>query len=199
MLLSEMIESDAGIKEIAEHLNALESAGRRSQTLALDGRLQKLLYEKAAHGEPASLEHFVPTGVAEGCEVIHAGRNSQPAFRYFEKRWCRPADHAGELWGYNEAGVRPLIGPGYFVAHPTADGGSDPRGAVVVDYFMTPEGPMPTGWPRIKPNSSGLQVFVYNKTRDYMRVVSQHVSIGVAYRMEKRVMGYFVLCRQDAG
>jgi hypothetical protein len=31
-----------------------------------------------------------------------------------------------------------------------------------------------------------------------MRRVSAHCSIGIAYRLEKRVMGYFVLCRDEA-
>ncbi|MDE0886161.1 MAG: hypothetical protein OSB70_11575 [Myxococcota bacterium] len=197
MTLSEMIRSGSKIQELSEHLNALAPDQRRSQTLELDGHCQKILYEISGDGPPAGLEHFVPAGIPEGREVIHSGRNSQPAFRYFEKRWCRPTGHPEQLWGYNETSVRPFIGPGYFVAHPTADSGSDPRGAVVVDYFMEPEGPVPDHWPRIKPNSSGLQMFVYNKTRDYMRLVSKHVSIGVAYRMEKRLMGYFVLCRED--
>ena len=55
-------------------------------------------------------------------------------------------------------------------------------------------------WPApaiIKPNSSGLQVLVYHKTRDYMRRVSSHVSIGAAYKGEsdKEMGAYFVLCR----
>ena len=93
--------------------------------------------------------------------------------------------------------VRPLIGPGYFVARESGDGGNDPRGAVVVDYFLVPDGPVVEGWPPVRPNGHGLQRFVYDKTRDYMRRVSQHVSIGEAHRKESRVMGYFVLCRQD--
>ena len=68
---------------------------------------------------------------------------------------------------------------------------------MVVDYFMVPQGPVPEGWPKLRPNSRGLQMFVYNKMRDYMRRVSKHVSIGAAYRMEKRIMGYFVLCREE--
>ncbi|MFP6639331.1 MAG: hypothetical protein VCC04_03730, partial [Myxococcota bacterium] len=143
-------------------------------------------------------DFFVPRNVSDECEVIHYGRNSQPLFKYFQKRWSRPAGRNDQLFGYNEARVRPLIGPGYFVAHPTDADGSDVRGAVVVDYFMMPDGPVPAGWPHIKANDRGLQMFVYNKTRDYMRRISEHVSLGIAYRMEKRVMGYFVLCREDA-
>jgi hypothetical protein len=198
MTLSQLIAAKAKVQQIAQHLDGLDPTQRREQTLAVDGKKQEDLYAIAADAPPADLAHFVPDNIPDGCEVIHAGRNSQPVFRYFQKRWCRPSRHPGELWGYNEAGVRPLIGPGYFVAHPTERGGSDARGAIVVDYFRVPEGPTPSGWPNIKPNSSGLQMFVYNKTRDYMRRVSAHVSIGVAFRMEKRIMGYFVLCREES-
>jgi hypothetical protein len=128
---------------------------------------------------------------------VHYGKNSQPVFRNFEKRWVRPKGHPGELWGYNETPVRPLIGPGYFVARRTDDDGADPRGGVVVDYFrVPPEDTVIPGWPPVRPNSRGLQRFVYDKTRDYMRRVSSHCSIGIAYRLESRVMGYFVLCRE---
>ena len=84
------------------------------------------------------------------------------------------------------------------MAHQSDAEGSDVRGAVVVDYFMLPDAPVPGNWPPIRPNRSGLQRFIYHKTRDYMRRISKHVSLGIAYRMEKRVMGYFVLCREDA-
>ncbi len=196
MTLSQLIQAKTQIQQIAQHLDGLDPSQRREQTLALDGKAQEALYTMAADAPPADLAHFVPDDIPDGREVIHAGRNSQPAFRYFQKRWCRPSGYPNELWGYNETAVRPLIGPGYFVAHPTEGSGGETRGAIVVDYFRVPEGPTPPGWPHVKPNSSGLQMFIYNKTRDYMRRVSEHVSIGVAFRMEKKILGYFVLCRQ---
>jgi len=39
--------------------------------------------------------------------------------------------------------------------------------------------------------------FLYREPRDYMRRVSAHVSIGEAHRLEKKVMGWFILCRED--
>ncbi len=197
MTLQTLLQSDSKLQDIGDHLDALDPVSRRGQALSLDGKSQQLLYERASEAPPLGLDFFVPAEAADDREVIHYGRNSQPAFRYFQKRWCRPTNRPQELWGYNETHVRPLIGPGYFVAHATENEGGDPRGAVVVDYFMTPKGPMPAGWPPIKPNSSGLQRFIYNNCRDYMRRTSKHVSIGIAYRLEKRVMGYFVLCRED--
>jgi hypothetical protein len=198
MTLADLVRSDSKIQDIAAHLDGLDQADRLREVFALSASDQASLFDRAADAPRLDLAYFVPQSVPDGCEVIHHGKNSQPAFRSFQKRWCRPEGRQDELWGYNETIVRPLIGPGYFVAHPTAENGSDERGAVVVDYFQTPEGSAPEGWPDVRPNSRGLQRFVYDKTSDYMRRVSEHVSIGKAYRNESRVMGYFVLCRDVA-
>lgn len=197
MTLSQMIRGDAKILEIAQHLDSLSHGQRLAETQELSASDQKKLFRAAADSPPLDFEFFVPAAKPALAEVIHHGKNSQPAFRNFQKRWCRPADRGDALYGYNETVVRPLIGPGYFVAHETADGGRDPRGAIVVDYFQVPEGDVATGWPAVKPNSSGLQRFVYDKTRDYMRRVSNHVSIGEAHKNEKNVLGWFILCRED--
>lgn len=202
MALLDLVHRRAGCDEIAEQLDALAQRQRIAELCALGAREQRALYELVEKAPPLELDFFVPARLPAGREVIHFGRNSQPVFRDFQKRWCRPADRPGELWGYNETVVRPLIGPGYFVAHRAAAPGDpaahDPRGAVVVDYFMTPSGPVPAGWPPIRENSQGLQRFVYHRTRDYLRRVSRHASIGIAYRDERRVMGFFVLCRDEA-
>ena len=47
------------------------------------------------------------------------------------------------------------------------------------------------------PNSKGLQFLVYHKTRDFMRRVSEHISIGAAYKKEKSLGQFFVLIRED--
>ena len=90
-----------------------------------------------------------------------------------------------------------LIGPGFFVGVPT-DGNSDweQRGAIVIDYFQTPDGEVADGWPKVVPNSKGLQRFVYYQTRDFMRRVSEHVSVGAAYKVEKPLGHFFMLCRE---
>ncbi len=59
-----------------------------------------------------------------------------------------------------------------------------------------PDGPVPDGWPEVIPNSKGLQRFVYYQTRDFMRRVSKHVTIGAAYKVEKKLDHYFVLVRE---
>ena len=197
MSLIELLRAGAPISEMAAHLDALPQPQRIAALHALGAKEQAQLYEAAAEAKPLDLDFFVPPEIGHEREVIHHGRNSQPAFRDFQKRWARPTGRPGHLYGYNETTVRPLIGPGYFVARLTEPEGEDPRGAVVVDYFMVPEGPVPTGWPEVRPNHRGLQRFIYNNSRDYMRRVSDHCSIGIAYRQEKRVMGYFVLCRNE--
>ena len=130
----------------------------------------------------------------------HFGRNTLPlpgAHKQFEKRFCRPRSDGGRLFGYNEAPSRWIVGPGYFVAVPTAGHARwENRGPVVIDYYQVPEGPVPQRWPRIVPNSHGVQRFVYFRTRDFMRSVSQHVSIGAAYKEDKKLDHYFVLCRE---
>jgi hypothetical protein len=198
MSLAELLRGKTAIEEIAEHLDQLDQNARIAETHALSGSQQMQLYECAGDAPLLDLEFFVPKGVPDDVEVIHHGKNSQPLFRTFQKRWCRPKDLADQLFGYNETPVRSLIGPGYFVAHPTGQPDADPRGAIVVDYFMVPERCDVAGWPEVRPNSRGLQRFVYDQTRDYMRGVSRHVSIGIAYRKESRVMGTFVLCRDES-
>ena len=117
---------------------------------------------RKAKGQPAmTLWDFVPEVVGAGESVIHHGWNTLPlpaSQRRFQKRFCRPENDANRLFGYNEAPIRWLIGPGYFVARSTEGVVSwEERGAVVVDYFEVPDGPVAEDWPKVKPNSSGLQ------------------------------------------
>jgi hypothetical protein len=48
----------------------------------------------------------------------------------------------------------------------------------------------------ILPSSARLSRFVYNGTRDYMRGVSAHVSIGRAEVRGRLSDNYFILCRR---
>ncbi|MDA1267243.1 MAG: hypothetical protein O2816_19350 [Planctomycetota bacterium] len=135
----------------------------------------------------------MPPGTPPATQVIHAGRNSLPVFTTFEKRFTRVEGRDDVLYGYNEGATRPLIGPGYFVAHFFAD-----RGEIGVDYLQVPPtgALLPAGWPKIKPNTSGLQMLVYAGMVDYMRKVSSHVTIGRAYKKGTKELPHtFLLCR----
>ena len=185
--------------QIAEHLEGLDHWARVAETRSLGRSQQRRLWEKAADCGPLTLDDFVPASVGALTEVIHEGRNTLPLpapFRNFQKRFCRPADADNCLYGYNEGSTRPLIGPGYFVTIPTAGHASwETRGAVVVDYFQVPQGPVATGWPKVVNNQTGVQILVYNGTRDFMRRVSDHVLIGAAYKGENPLDHYFTLVR----
>ncbi|MHB8876258.1 MAG: hypothetical protein ACYC8T_21410 [Myxococcaceae bacterium] len=198
MSLKSLISDGAvGIATITEYLDTLSYPARLAETRSLERGDQARLYEKAAGSPPITLEHFVPADRNPAAPVVHQGKNSLPVFSTFQKIFARPDDGSARLFGYNEGFTRPVIGPGYFVAHTTAGNPEwESRGAVVVDYFQVPDRPVPHGWPRVVPNSVGPQVLVFFHTRDFMRRVSRDVSIGAAYKNERKMGAYFVLCRE---
>lgn len=201
--LARLIDDDRiGIGAIEALLDGLDGATRLRELSGLSRARQRMLYEKAAHARPIDLAFFVGDA-GEREEVIHDGVNTLPLpapLRRFQKRFCRPTPngHGPRLFGYNEGPTRKLVGPGFFVA-----GATDERphwlarGPVVVDYYQVPDGPVAPTWPAVIPNNRRLQRFVYNGTRDFMRRVSAHVSIGAAFKAERPLDHYFVLCRQD--
>lgn len=192
------------IQEIGQHLDRLDHAGRLREIRDLGPQAMAMLYARAADAPALNEAHFVPAGTPAVTPVIHDGWNSLPAFRGFQKRFCRSSaagNGAPELVGYNHNPrfLRSIgITPGYFVLRRTAGLPHwERRGALVIDYHLTPSGPVAPGWPRVVPNSVGLQKLAFDKTRDFMRAVSYHVSIGAAYKWEKALGVYFVLCRQE--
>jgi hypothetical protein len=186
------------LKGLAQYLDALEEARRIEETRSLGAKQQEALWHAAEGSEPLTLEHFVPADRAPLQEVIHWGRNSLPLFTRFQKRFCRAPREAGtpDLWGYNEQPLKWATGPGYFVCRATTGAELDHHG-VVIDYTLQPAGKAP-GWPAFIPNDRRLSRFVYNGTRDYMRGVSRHVSIGRASRGGSWLPNWFVLCRGSA-
>jgi hypothetical protein len=197
-LASLILDPEADLNDVAELLDGLPAASRWGLVSRLDRAQQRALYRKAA-GRPVGLEHFVGDA-APLAEVVHDGLNTLPVpppLRRFQKRFCRPDGGAGMLFGYNEGPTRRLLGPGYFVAVPTAGRPEwTEHGGVVVDYFRVPDAAVAHGWPAVVPNSRGLQRFVYHQTRDFLRGVSAHVSIGAATKDGKPLDHYFVLCRR---
>jgi hypothetical protein len=188
-----------GIVAIASYLDRLDGVTRWREVSALGRSRQRTLFDKAAHAPPIDFAHFVGDARARE-EVIHDGVNTLPVLpplRRFQKRFCRPDRAGARLFGYNEGPTRRWIGPGYFVAFPTVDKPAwSARGAVVVDYFQVPDADVAAGWPRVVDNHWRLQRFVYQETRDFMRRVSAHVSIGAAFKRERPLDHYFVLCRR---
>lgn len=178
------------LEGLARCLDGLPSARRVAEARELSAAEQARLFEAASGFRRVTLDDFVPPGVPPLRPVIHFGRNSLPVFRLFEKRFCRPDEAKNELWGYNEQPWKALTGPGYFVARRASDL------EVVIDYGAVPPR-KPENWPAILPNSARLSRFVYYRTRDLMRGVSRHVSIGRATREGKPMDNWFVLCRGE--
>jgi hypothetical protein len=176
---------------LSRHLDGLSDAARAAATRAMTPSQQARLYDAAKGFLPLALEHFVPAGVAPLAQVIHTGKNSIPIVSHFEKRFCRPAPESPRLWGYNQnpPAVQAVSGPGYFVCY------AIDAGEVLIDYCEVPPA-KPDAWPPIRPNSAGLSRFIYNRTKDTMRGVSAHVSIGRAARDGKVMDNWFVLCRR---
>ncbi|HEY6172927.1 MAG TPA: hypothetical protein VIX73_00735 [Kofleriaceae bacterium] len=201
--LIDLIDDEhTGIDAIGGYLDGLDAKPRWLEVKQLDRDHQRTLYEKAAHAPAIDIGHFVGAAPPRQ-EVIHDGVNTLPlptSWQRFQKRFCRPDGNGAveaRLFGYNEGPSRKLIGPGFFVAIPTADRPQwSARGGVVVDYFQVPDGAVADGWPRIVANDWRLQRFVYHETRDFMRRVSRDVSIGAAFKREKPLDHYFVLCRR---
>jgi hypothetical protein len=177
---------------------ALDAVGAWFDTATPEARLagirslgkseQRRLFQAAAASNSLSLDFMVPT-TGTLTEVIHEGKNTLPVFTTFQKRFARLPDRPDVLVGYNEGVTRSLVGPGYFEAYVQ---GND----IAIDYTRTPTQKV-TSWPGIRPTTSGISLFVYAHMIDYIRRVSNHVTIGRAVRKGKETENYFLLCRQD--
>ncbi|MBW2401103.1 MAG: hypothetical protein JRG80_17870 [Deltaproteobacteria bacterium] len=120
-------------QEISDRLDALDDAERVAVVRSFGRSAQRRLYELVDGFRPLRLEHLVPPSAPDFTQVRHYGRNTLPAFKLFEKRFCRPhgadAVKPGELYGFNFQAMAPVTGPGYFVAREDAT-----RPEVLVDY-----------------------------------------------------------------
>ncbi|MDP2313482.1 MAG: hypothetical protein Q8P41_11300 [Pseudomonadota bacterium] len=186
---------------VRDALDALDPAAQYAAIQACERAELNRLYELAADAPPIDAAHFVlDRGPLE--PVAHDGWNSLPlprAARRFQKVFARPEPGGPpRLYGYNEGDARKWIGPGYFQVVPTAgDPVFEARGAWVVDYFRVPDGPVPAGWPKVVPNWWGPQALVYAGTRDFMRRVSRHVSVGKPWGRFGALPFCFALVRRD--
>ena len=178
--------------EIKALLDGLSGADRPGVVRQLGPKEQRALYEKAADFAPLGLADLVPADAPALEEVRHLGRNTLPAFRIFEKRFCRLPEGAGDvLAGYNFQTMAVVTGPGYFLAREDKE-----RAEVLVDYGLLPSH-KPADWPTIRRNERGLSRFVYGFMVDRLRRVSEHVTIGSAARKGRDMGSYFVLSRAD--
>jgi hypothetical protein len=170
---------------------ALDSATHHERVAAsreFNKKTQRRLWE-AAKGRAPSLASFVPVDETHR-PIIRWGKNTIfPFVDRFQKRFARVPGREGELVGYNESWYRFAVSPGYYVAYMDEDAGE-----LVVDYTRLPED-RPEQWPRILPNWVGLGPFIFLGMTDRMRRVSDHVTIGRAYK-KKPMNAWFVLVRE---
>ncbi len=176
---------DLDLTTLSAALDRLGETQRLSECLKLKRTDLARLFDISKEAELSDLCVAGPT------ETVCEGLNSLPAFRRFAKVFCQPRNGASadELWGYNRNSqvVEKAVGPGYFIATKTAND-------VVIDYTKLPPGKMP-GWPPIIRNDRRLSRFVYSGTKDVVRKVSTHVTIGRAFKKGKALDAWFVLCR----
>lgn len=177
-------------------LDRVDHGTRVAATRTWSGRLQSKLFD-AADGRAVPAAQILPTDEI-GRQVIHHGTNTLPAFRQFQKRFCwvesasDGARDGRQIAGYNHNPVflMAMTGPGYYVAY------EDPNGPeFIVDYHQLPDGKADS-WPEIVSNSRRLGRLVYAGMVDRLRKVSEHVTIGRAYK-KKPMNAWFVLVRED--
>lgn len=180
--------------ELEGALNGANHAQRMEFLRELTPKLQEKLFDAAA-GRRITLEHFVPAGTPPLTEVIHEGQNTLPSFRSFQKRFCLPSSAhtpaTPSLWGYNHQTFSAATGPGYFACYEDAASGQ-----VWIDYRQIPP-ERPQDWPKIVGNHKKLGLVVYYGMIDKMWQVSDHVSIGRAYK-RKEMPAWFTLVRRPS-
>lgn len=181
---------------IGSALDAMDPTSRLWTCMSIEPAEQRKLWE-LFEGSSPDRSHFVPPGTEPLREVIHHGKNTLPAHNFFQKRFCLADDDSGDLYGYNHQSLSWLTGPGYYVAHEVDHATDrDAPSDYVIDYTRIPP-KKPGSWPEILPNEAKLGRFVYAGMKDYMRVVSSHVSVGRAYKKGKAMNAWFLLCRED--
>jgi hypothetical protein len=198
MNLDVLFDGELDLHRLRDVLDGLGHVGRLDTIRGWGHAQQEKLYEAASDFKPLTLTDFVPEDVEPMVEVIHWGKNSLPAFTHFQKRFCKPKEVEGELWGYNdnhEGRHQFATGPGYFVVH-APDRTDAAEGEIDIDYRKLPPG-KPDRWPAIKPNEAGISRLIYAGMIDVMRGVSKHVSVGRALKGGQFMDAYFVLCRDD--
>lgn len=174
----------------------MDARSRLATMLTITPKEQRVVWDLFAE-HPLQADHFVPSGTDPLKEVIHHGKNSLPAHNFFQKRFCLADDESGDLWGYNHQSLSWATGPGYYVAHPVdKESDKEAPSSYVIDYTRIPP-KKPGSWPDIIGNEKKLGRLVYYGMKDYMRRVSEHVSIGRAYKDGKPMNAWFVLVRDE--
>lgn len=183
-------ESKIDFDALERQLDAASHEERLTATRQFNKKIQRRLFEQAA-GRTVTFDQIVPHDDPMK-PVHHHGKNTVAPFLvdHFQKRFVRVPGRDDVLYGYNENWYRFAVSPGYYVAYEDEN-----TGEVVVNYTQMPDS-RPDEWPHRLPNWFGLGPFIFLGMRDRLRRVSDHVTIGRAYR-KKPMNQWFVLTRED--
>ncbi len=192
MDVSVLLEPTVDLKRLSEILDGLGHEGRRHTLRTWSPTVQARLFEAAKDYRPLKLDFLVPASVPPGHEVVHDGQNTLPAFRHFQKRFCKLTHDSVNVVGYNHHALQRFTGPGYFVA---SEGAGEHEGELAIDYTVVPA-TRPPGGPVVRANDGGIGALVYGGMVDYLRGISAHVSIGRAFK-GKSMNAWFALVRKD--
>jgi hypothetical protein len=192
MDLTTFLEPKIDLARIAEILDGLGHDGRCHTVRTWTKRHHGSIFEAAKGFRPLDIDFLVPGGAVLE-EVIHEGHNTLPMFRRFEKRFVKIEGESYPVGGYNHQSMEAFTGPGYFTV---TKGETDHEGELVIDYRTVPR-TKPASWPEIRSNDSGLAALVNGGMVDYLRGISSHVSIGVAFKDGAPRGQWFTLVRRD--
>lgn len=193
MDVTTFLEPTIDLKRIAEILDGLGHEGRCHTVRTWSKHHQEKIFEAAKGFRPLDLDFLVPSGKGALEEVIHDGQNTLPAFNRFQKRFVKLESEGFPVGGYNHQSMERFTGPGYFGV--TA-GEGDHEGELVIDYRQIPKS-KPEAWPALRSNEGGIAGIVNGGMIDYLRGISEHVSIGVAFKDGQSRHQWFALVRQD--
>jgi hypothetical protein len=175
------MEWHADPDKLAEALNSMTHTERVQVTRAMSGLAIERLFDTVI-GHSLDPEYFLTFDITP-----HAGTNNMLVARAFQKIFYRTTSG---IAGRNAHRFDWLTGPGYFSVKK-----NDHAADVIFDYSDLPQ-QCPARWPTITDNARGVSYFVYRGLTDVMRKVSEHVSVGRAFRFGKPLPNYFVLVRQ---
>jgi hypothetical protein len=191
-----LLEPKIDLPRLAEVLDGLGHEGRVHATRTWTPKQKKAIFEAVKGFKPLDLDFLVPSSVGTLVEVIHDGHNTLPMFSHFQKRFVRLEE--GEelpIAGYNHQSMEAFTGPGYFGV---TKGDGEHEGELVIDYKRIPR-QKPPSWPTIRHNDGLIAGIVNGGMVDYLRGISSHVSIGVAFKNGKPRHQWFTLVRRDPG
>ncbi|MBX3203118.1 MAG: hypothetical protein KF894_33650 [Labilithrix sp.] len=195
MDVTTLLEPTIDLPRLTQILDGLGHDGRLHTIRTWSKHYQQALFEAAKGHLPLDLDFLVPSSVGPLVEVIHDGHNTLPLFTSFQKRFVKLEGEDFPIGGYNRQSMQAFTGPGYFGV---TKGEGEHEGELAIDYSKIPR-TKPPSWPKIASNEGGLAGIVNGGMIDYLRGLSSHVSIGVAYKNGKHRNQWFALVRRDPG